>query len=100
MTAPPIIPGILFVGPTGLGPSGPLAAAHTVIGPLPTSGGPTLATMVCTIPTFMHGGIGPYTTISSIHTFLVTTPTFRSKPYQPPFAYKNYMPGEHHCWTS
>ena len=47
--------GYPFFEPIGPGPSGPLATAHTIVGPLPTSGGPTLATMVPTILTFMDG---------------------------------------------
>ena len=92
ITTFPIILGIPFVISIAIGPSGPLATAHTSSGPLTTSGGPTSSSMVHTIPSFMHGGIGPSTTISTIHTIWVTTPTIKSKPYQPPFSSDNYIP--------
>ena len=56
---PPIITSTPSTRLTGPGHSGPFSTTHTVVGPLPTSGGPTLATMVPTIPPFMQGGSGP-----------------------------------------
>ena len=92
MSFPPIIPGIPYIGPTGLVPSGPLASAHIFACTLPTSGGPTLAIVVDTILSFIHGGIGPSTTILVIPTIIVTTPIIKSHPYPPPFTHNNYIP--------
>ena len=41
VNTPLVIPDITYVGPTALGPSGPLANVTTIVGQLPTSGGPT-----------------------------------------------------------
>ena len=90
--APAVIPGIPSIVPIGPGPSGPLTTAHTTASPLPTSGGPTPAIMVPTIPPFMHGGIGPSTTIQYIPTIPVTTPIVKIQPYPPPFTHGNYIP--------
>ena len=91
MLVPPVMPGIPYVKPTGPSPSGPLATTHTIVGPLPTSGGPTPTTMVHTILPFMHGVFGPSTALLAIPTIPVTTPIVRNQPYPTPFSHGNYI---------
>ena len=92
MLVPPVILGILYFIPTRHGISGHLVTTYIVVGPLPASGGPTLATVVSTIPPFMYGEIVPSTTILSIPTIPLSTPIFRSHPYPPPFTHRNCIP--------
>ena len=81
---PLINAGIPSIGPIGPCYSGPIATAHTTAGTLPTSGGPTLATVVPTIPPFIPRGIGPSTSIPTI-------PTMGCQPHPSPVMHGNYI---------
>ena len=89
VNAPPIIWDTTSVGPLDHVPSEPLTTTHIVVSLLPISGGPTPFAMVHSIPTFMHGGTRPSTTI---HTISVTTSIVESHQFQPPFTHGTYMP--------
>ena len=92
MNTPLLISDIRFVDPTGPGPSFPLATAPTIVGLLPTSGGPTPATMVPTIPPLIPGGNHPSMSISNIPTIQVSIPILESQLHSPPVIHRNYIP--------